>query len=614
MVYCSACGRNVPGVRDNVGAISCDECGRVLRYDNYSEEVQFTKTKDGGSKMAGNILRSVESENSSRQRLFDRAYDDMIFIKNGLGMGENVAIVDQAMVYYRIAVERNFTKGRRTEQVQAACLYIACRENRKPYLLIDFSNYLRINIYVLGAVFLQLCKVLNLIEHPICQKLLDPSIFIHKYTASLAGGKNKDISDAALNIIASMNRDWMQTGRRPSGLWGAALYIAALSHGVNCSKSDILKLVHVCEATLSKRLVEFEVTESGSLTIEELNAKAAELKESSTDESNFVLKASSSKELLCQHKGTTRVSYAYGLCNECYAFFIGFEGGSDPPAFQRAEKQRKENSSANHKTNDSDLFEEELNSQHVGKGERLKSLESENGEAAQHIPTDAADYDKLHEDDDTSSKALDESDNFSDIDDAEVDGYLHNEEEAQYKKIIWEEMNREYLEEQAAKEAVAAAAKEAWEANFKNCPEDMQAAKELEAAVAAALAKSKKEKQQKRAAEAKNSGPAQSASEAALQMLTKKRLSSKINYDVLEKLFDETGSKDPKKPRTESHSDNEDKVPDHLGNENDDLGPENENEEEEDAEAYDYNNDPYDENADQEYAYDDGGGGGGYSP
>lgn len=28
----------------------------------------------------------------------------------------------------------------------------------------------------------------------------------------------------------------------------------------------------------------------------------------------------------------------------------------------------------------------------------------------------------------------------------QVDGYLHNEEETQYKKIIWEEMNKEYLE------------------------------------------------------------------------------------------------------------------------------------------------------------------------
>ncbi|KAJ9179861.1 hypothetical protein P3X46_008177 [Hevea brasiliensis] len=603
MVFCKACARDVPGIRDGDGLLSCSRCGKVLKFDNYSTEATFVKNASGQSQLAGKLVRSIESENFSRQRLYDKAYDDLTNIKNGLGMGENLAIVDQAMVYYRIAVERNFTKGRRTEQVQAACLYIACRENRKPYLLIDFSNYLKINIYVLGAVFLQLCKVLNLTEHPICQKLLDPSIFIHKYTASLAGGKNKDISDAALTIIASMNRDWMQTGRRPSGLWGAALYISALSHGLNCSKSDILKLVHVCEATLSKRLVEFESTESGSLTIEELNAKAEELKESSTDQSDIMLKTSSSKELLCHHKGTSRLPYAYGLCNECYAYFIGFEGGSDPPAFQRAERQRKENSSAMNKTDDSNVFEE-LNSQHMGRDERVQSTEPESvGVAAQNMPADDGGCDQFSGDDDTCSKARDESDNFSDIDDAEVDGYLHNEEEVQYKKIIWEEMNREYLEEQAAKEAAAAAAKEAWEANFKNCPEDMQAAKKLEAAVAAAVAKSKKERQQKRAAEARNSAPAQSASEAARQMLTKKRLSSKINYDALEKLFDEPGSKDPKKPRTESYSDDDNKFP-NTDDKNDDLGPENENEDGKDAEAYDYNDDHYKENMEEAYGYD----------
>ncbi|XP_048225660.1 transcription factor IIIB 60 kDa subunit isoform X3 [Ricinus communis] len=569
MVFCKSCARDVPGYRDSDGILSCGKCGRVLKFDNYSTEATFVKNASGQSQMAGRIVRSIEGGNSSRQRLYDKAYDDMIYIKNGLDMGENLAIVDQAMMYYRIAVERNFTKGRRTEQVQAACLYIACRENRKPYLLIDFSNFLRINIYVLG----------------------------------LSGGKNKDISDSALTIIASMNRDWMQTGRRPSGLWGAALYIAALSHGLTCSRKDILKLVHVCDATLSKRLVEFENTESGSLTIEEINAKAEELRESSTDQSNFVLKGSSSKELLCQHKGTSRIPYAYGLCKGCYEYFIGFDGGSDPPAFQQAEWRRKENLSAMNNNNDSNSFEKELNSQHADRDEQLLSKKAEStGEAALHLPADDGGYSKLHDDDDMSSKALDESDNFSDIDDAEVDGYLHNEEEAQFKKIIWEEMNREYLEEQAAKEAVAAAAKEAWEAKFKDCPEEMQAARELEAAVAAALAKSKKEKQQKRAAEAKNSVPAQSASEAARQMLTKKRLSSKINYDVLEKLFDEPGSKDPKKLRTESESDTDEKFP-QTDDRNDDLGPGNKNEKEEDAEAYKYNNDQYDENVDEAYDY-----------
>ncbi len=39
------------------------------------------------------------------------------------------------------------------------------------------------------------------------------------------------MADTAMQLVASMNRDWMQTGRRPSGICGAALYIAAYIHG-----------------------------------------------------------------------------------------------------------------------------------------------------------------------------------------------------------------------------------------------------------------------------------------------------------------------------------------------------------------------------------------------
>ncbi|KAJ0093101.1 hypothetical protein Patl1_26754 [Pistacia atlantica] len=116
-------------------------------------------------------------------------------------------------------------------------------------------------------------------------------------------------------------------------------------------------------------------------------------------------------------------------------------------------------------------------------------------------------------------------------------------------------------EEQAAKEAAAAAAREAFEASFNGNPEELKAARELAAAAQANVAKYKKEKQQKRAAEAKNTAPAQTALEATRQMLNKKRLSSKINYEVLEKLFEDSeDTNNTKKSRTESHSDNDDKL------------------------------------------------------
>ncbi|KAG7023971.1 Transcription factor IIIB 90 kDa subunit [Cucurbita argyrosperma subsp. argyrosperma] len=580
MVWCSNCVKNVAGSRDNAGFQYCDMCGKVLDFYNFSQDPTFTKDSGGQSQLSGNFVRSIQSNYSaSRERTLSRAFDDMRYMRNGLNMGESDEIIRVAGAFYRIALERNFTRGRNTEFVQAACLYIACREKNKPYLLIDFSNYLRINVYVLGAVFLQLCKVLRLEEHPIVQKPVDPSLFIDKFTQCLLGGTKddgmkKEVSRTALKIITSMKRDWMQTGRKPSGLCGAALYISALSHGVKCSKSDIIKIVHICDATLTKRLIEFENTESGSLTLEEFIVMADKAKGSNserTDGSNNGLN-SSSDEVLCVHKNDTTKPYALGLCRICYDDFVelsgGLDGGADPPAFQTAERERLAKEMAEEGSNDSSTIgkfsqglnpcnniEKELDNLHAADASKTVSSKEE-AEAAKGAADEQTELDdgvnKLG-DDGLRTCASDESESWSDIDDIEVDGYLHNEEEKHYKKIIWEEMNREYLEEQAVKEAAAAAAKKAYEANFENCSEDMKAAKDLADAAAAAVAKSRKERQRKRAADAKNVSPAQTAAEATRQMLNKKRLSSKINYDVLDKLFDESAGTElsAKKKRAE---------------------------------------------------------------
>ncbi|GFP91095.1 transcription factor iiib 90 kDa subunit [Phtheirospermum japonicum] len=500
-------------------------------------------------------------------KLVIAAYDGIEGIMYALGIDGGDSIARPALAFYTIGVERNFTRGRRKEQVQAACLYIACRENKKPYLLIDFSEHLRINVYVLGAVFLQLCKLLSLEEHPIIQKPVDPSLFIHRFTDRLFGGKNPGVSKTALHIIASMKRDWMQTGRKPSGLCGAALYIAALSHGLKCTKSEIIKVVHVCEATLMKRLIEFENTESGGLTIEEFNMKADELEkeERLITSLNIGSKASGINELLCEHKGSGKAPFAHGLCEICYGDFSklsgGLNGGSEPPAFQRAEMERT------------------MAKEAAAAAEKSKKL----GATGQHKTMNESTKDRFHEADAT----FEESESLSDIDDIEVDLYLHSEEEKKLKKIIWEEMNKEYLEEQAAKEAAALAAKKAYEAAFANCSGDVEAAQRLAAAAADAVAKSKKEKQQKRAADLKNMGPAQTAHEATKQALDRKRLGSKIRLDALEKLFEESENPvDTKKSRTEAESDHDDKYP---------------NNNKDDTEIEDSHDDKYNENVEEEY-------------
>lgn len=66
-----------------------------------------------------------------------------------------------------------------------------------------------------------------------------------------------------------MKRDWMSTGRRPTGLCGAALLLAARAYNCNRTIADIVRVVHISESVVRKRLDEFALTPSSALTIDE---------------------------------------------------------------------------------------------------------------------------------------------------------------------------------------------------------------------------------------------------------------------------------------------------------------------------------------------------------
>jgi transcription factor IIIB 90 kDa subunit len=55
---------------------------------------------------------------------------------------------------YTLAVEHKFTKGRKSLNVVAVCLYVACRQKEtKTYMLIDFSDLLTVNVFEVSVGF-----------------------------------------------------------------------------------------------------------------------------------------------------------------------------------------------------------------------------------------------------------------------------------------------------------------------------------------------------------------------------------------------------------------------------------------------------------------------------
>lgn len=71
-------------------------------------------------------------------------------------------IIEAGQRFYKLAYEKNFIQGRNTNDVAGVCLYIACRKEKTPHLLIDFSDVLKVNVYKLGSIYLELVQRLFL--------------------------------------------------------------------------------------------------------------------------------------------------------------------------------------------------------------------------------------------------------------------------------------------------------------------------------------------------------------------------------------------------------------------------------------------------------------------
>lgn len=62
-----------------------------------------------------------------------------------LRLSEQVCLA--ATRLYTLAVEHKFTKGRKSMNVVAVCLYVSCRQKEtRNYMLIDFSDILQVRI------------------------------------------------------------------------------------------------------------------------------------------------------------------------------------------------------------------------------------------------------------------------------------------------------------------------------------------------------------------------------------------------------------------------------------------------------------------------------------
>nr|XP_039248535.1 transcription factor IIIB 90 kDa subunit-like [Styela clava] len=257
------------------GATVCMGCGTVLEENSIVSEVSFMENADGSSSMVGQFV-SGEGANKphfaglrhgiskeSRQMTLDRGKREIREMASSLHLNQHC--IDTAFNFFKMAINKRLSRGRRIQHIVAACLYMTCRIVGTPHMLLDFSDITQVNVFTLGKAFLVLAKELH-IHLPV----LDPCMYITRFAHRMDfGDKTNEVGVAAMRLVSRMKRDWIHTGRRPSGLCGAALLVAARLHGYSCTLKDVVRVVRIGHDTIRKRLSEFVSTPSSQLTINE---------------------------------------------------------------------------------------------------------------------------------------------------------------------------------------------------------------------------------------------------------------------------------------------------------------------------------------------------------
>ncbi|KAM6499847.1 BRF1 domain containing protein [Amanita muscaria] len=274
MPICSDCGGTVIEYDHAAGNGFCVACGTVVEENTIVNEIEFGETSAGAAVVQGSYVAQGSTRarmsgpygnrgsSESREQTIANASKKIQSIANVLRLSEHICL--SATRLYTLAVEHKFTKGRKSLNVVAVCLYVACRQKEtRNYMMIDFSDLLQVNVFELGHTYLQLVQTLNL-RLP----LVDPSHYIARFAALLEfGDETNKVATDAIRLVSRFDRDWMSRGRRPAGICGAALLLAARMNNFRRSVEEIVQVVKIADTTLKKRIEEFRRTPSGQLTL-----------------------------------------------------------------------------------------------------------------------------------------------------------------------------------------------------------------------------------------------------------------------------------------------------------------------------------------------------------
>jgi len=159
------------------------------------------------------------------------------------------SVEEEAAMIYTQAVQRGLVRGRSMESVVSGALYAACRRHEVPRTLDELSEASGIEKKEIGRTYRFVTRELGITILP-----SNPADYIARFASSLKLGP--ETQSKAVDILEEAQHAELTSGRGPTGIAAAALYVAALIHNEKRTQREVADVAGVTEVTIRNRYKE----------------------------------------------------------------------------------------------------------------------------------------------------------------------------------------------------------------------------------------------------------------------------------------------------------------------------------------------------------------------
>ena len=225
--------------------------GLVTEIDQYNRDIRGAKISP---KKQAQLYRMRKwhkraSIASSMERNLAIALSELDRIASYLGLPDSIR--ESAALLYRKCIKAELIRGRLIESVVSAVIYATCRMQGIPRTLDEISRVSGIEKKEIGRAYRFVRRELD-IDVP----LTDPAHYVPKFTAALK--LSGHVQERAISLLKKAIIKGLISGRGPTGVAAAAVYIASAMNGERRTQKEVADVAGVTEVTIRNRYRELK--------------------------------------------------------------------------------------------------------------------------------------------------------------------------------------------------------------------------------------------------------------------------------------------------------------------------------------------------------------------